>query len=81
VGGGDVADAVVIVSRVDASRELQGKLGEDMGSGSVLVCLYPVLKTRELPLEPMIPATRLVHTAHHKLTLTQRHRRVYYLGC
>ena len=38
VGGGDVADGVVAVSRVDASRELQGKLGEDMGSGAVLVC-------------------------------------------
>jgi hypothetical protein len=84
VGGGDVTDGVIIVGRVDASRKLQGKLGEDMGSRPVLVCLCLVLETRELSLEPTIAMTRLAHratVAHHKLTLAQRYKGGCHPGC
>ena len=55
VGGRDVADGVVVVSRVDASRELQSEFGEDMRSGPALICLSLVLKARELSLESTNP--------------------------
>jgi len=55
VGGRDVADGVIVVSRVDASRELQGELSEDMRSGPASIRLCLVLEARELPLESAIP--------------------------
>jgi hypothetical protein len=73
-----------MINRVDPSRELQGKLNEDMENGSALVCLCLVFKTRELPLEPVIPMTCLVHqaiVAHHRLTLAERYKGGYHFGC
>lgn len=75
MGGRDVADSVIIVSRVDASRELQSKFGEDMRSRPALVYLCLMLEARELSLESKIPMIYLAHRAaatHQKLTLAQR---------
>ena len=58
MGGRDVADGVIVVSRMDASRKLQGELSDDVRSGPALVCLCLVLKTRELALESAIPTAR-----------------------
>ena len=60
-GSGYVTEGVIIVSRVDASRELQDKLGENMGSWSVSVCLCLVFEMREPPLEPTVTMAGLVH--------------------
>ena len=72
---GNIADGIIIVNRVDARRELQGKLSKDMRSGPVLVRLRLVFQTGELPFEPRVPMLRLVHrtiAAHDELTLVQR---------
>ena len=84
VGSGDVADGFIIINRVGASRELQGKFNEGMENGSVLVCVCLVFKKREPPLGPTTPTMRLVHhtiVAYHRLTLAWRYRGGYHPGC
>jgi len=75
MGSGDVADGIIIVNRVDARRELQGKLGKDVRSGPVLVCLRLMFQTGELPFESTVAVSRSVYrtiVAHDKLTLVRR---------
>jgi len=51
MGGRDVANGIIVVSRVDAGGELQGELSEDMRRGPAVICLGLVLKTREMSFE------------------------------
>lgn len=65
---GDVADGIIIVNRIDARRELQGKFGKDMRSRPVLVCLCLVFQTGELPFESAVQISRLVHLTTDRRT-------------